>query len=196
MTRVPEHRPCVRACRIVTQPGRQRTCILLVDSCPCQPAAWPQHAVPACRWSAADVYSGPGRLAASSTRLGKGPNLQTSMSAIPPVETEPRTNQTEAAEPEQSASASEVALRHRGGHPSRRTAFREFEAMELQQAFATGVVAVVGRSRLQAKPGSRWLRRVLLEGVFNLLSFLSRSPVASWKALPQQLLEISITYSV
>ena len=105
-------------------------------------------------------------------------------------------DQSKAAEPEQSASAPEVALRHRGGHPSRSTAFRESEALELQQAFATGVVAVVGRSRLQAKPGSRWLRRVLLEGVFNLLSFLSRSPVASWKALPQQLLEISITYSV
>ena len=141
------------------------------------------------------MYSGPGRLAASSTRLSNGPNLQTSMSAAPPVEMEPRTEPREAAEPEQSASGPE-ALRHRGGHPSRSTAYRDSEALELQQAFATGVVAVVGRSRLQAKPGSRWLRRVLLEGVFNLLSFLSRSPVASCKALPPQLLEISITYSV
>ena len=89
------------------------------------------------------------------------------MSAIPPVGMEPRTNQSEAAEPEQSASAPEVALRHRGGHPSRSTAFRESEALE--QAVAMGVVAVVGQSRLQAKPGPRWLRRVLLEGLSNLL---------------------------
>ena len=158
MTGGPEHRPGARACRLGTQLGRQCTCILLVESCPGQPAAWPQRAMPACRRSAADGFSGPGRLTASSNSFGKGPALQTSKSAIPPVGMEPRTNQSEAAEPEQSASAPEVALRHRGGQPSRSTAFRESEALELQQAVATGVVAVVGRSRLQAKPGSRWLR--------------------------------------
>lgn len=70
------------------------------------------------------------------------------------------------------------------------------DVSRVYSAKSKGVVYIVGRSTVYARPGSSWARRFLLEGVFNFLVNNCRGWAVAQKIPRLQLIEVGMVSEI
>ena len=70
------------------------------------------------------------------------------------------------------------------------------DVSRVYEAQSRGVVYVVGRTTVYARPSSNWMRRFLLEGVYNFLSNNCRGWALAQKIPRLKLIEVGMVYDL